>query len=60
MTHEQFRRERDYGAAMVLAGEMVARGLVTPDEYVKLDALSRQRHRPLVGRISPFYDCAKP
>jgi len=60
MTKEQFARERDYGAAMALAGEMAARGLVTPDEYVKMDALFKQRHRPPIGRISPLYDRAKP
>ena len=59
MTPEQFARERDYGAAMALAGEMAARGLVTPEEYVKMDALIRQRYQPLVGRISPIcgLDC---
>ena len=60
MTHEQFRREVDYGAAMVIADEMTARGLVTPEEHAKLDALIKQRHPPLIGRISPFYDRAKP
>ena len=60
MTQAQFARERDYGAAMVLAGEMAARGLVTPEEYVKMDALCRQKYRPLIGRISPLPDRAKP
>ena len=54
MTKAQFARERDYGAAMALAGEMAARGLVTPEEYVKMDALCRQKYRPLIGRISPL------
>jgi len=60
MTHEQFRRERDYGAAVSVAGEMRARGLVTPEEYVKMDARFTQKHRPSIGRISPFYDREKP
>jgi len=51
MTHEQFRCERDYGAAMAIASEMAARGLVTPEEYDKLDARFRQMHRPLIARI---------
>jgi len=51
MTHEQFRREVDYGAAMAIAGEMAARGLVTPEEYVEMDARFRQMHRPLIARI---------
>jgi len=55
MTHEQFARERDYGAAAALAVEMAARGLVTPEEHAKLDALIRQRYAPLVGRISPSH-----
>lgn len=58
MTHEQFARERDYGAAAALAAEMAARGLVTPEEHVKMNALIAQRHRPLIGRISPLYDRA--
>ena len=60
MTKSQFARERDYGAAMAVAGEMRARGLVTPEEYDKMNALITQRHRPLIGRISPLYDRAKP
>ncbi|MDR2686736.1 MAG: hypothetical protein LBB75_03220 [Oscillospiraceae bacterium] len=60
MTKTQFARERDYGAAMAIAGEMRARGLVTPEEYVKLDALIEQRHRPCIGRISTIYDRANP
>jgi hypothetical protein len=55
MTHEQFRREVDYGIAMAIAGEMQARGLVTPEEYDKMDAQFRQIHRPLIGRISPSH-----
>ena len=60
MTKSQFARERDYGAAVSIAGEMRARGLVTPEEYVKMDALFTQKHRPPIGRISPLYDRAKP
>ena len=60
MTKDQFARERDYGAAMVLAGEMVARGLVTPEEYDKMDALCRQKYRPLIGRISPLHNRSNP
>jgi len=60
MTHEQFRRERGYGAAMAIAGEMRAHGLVTPEEYDKMNALFTQRHRPLIGRISTLYDRANP
>jgi len=60
MTHEQFQRERDYGAAAVLAAEMAARGLVTPEEHAKMNARFQQTHRPLIGRISPFYNRANP
>jgi hypothetical protein len=60
MTLEQFRREAGYGAAMAIAGEMRARGLVTPEEYVRLDALIQQKHRPPIGRISQLYDRATP
>jgi len=60
MTKSQFARERDYGAAMAVAGEMRARGLVTPEEYDKMNALITQRQRPLIGRISTLYDRAKP
>jgi hypothetical protein len=60
MTHEQFQRERDYGAAAALAGEMAARGLVTPEEHVRMNARFAQIHRPMIGRISPLYDPANP
>jgi len=61
MTHEQFRRERDYGAAAALADEMAVRGLVTPEEHAKMNARIAQRYQPLIGRISPLYtvDCQR-
>jgi hypothetical protein len=59
MTHEQFIRERDFGAAAALAGEMASRGLVTPEEHEKMNALIEQRYQPLIGRISTYYDGAQ-
>jgi len=54
MTHEQFRRERDFGAAAVLADEMAVRGLVTPEEHAKMNARFYQIWKPPIGRILRF------
>jgi len=56
MTREQFARERDYGAAAAIAGEMAARGLISPEEHVDLNARLHQKMKPVVGRISAIYD----
>jgi len=54
MTHEQFARERDFGAAAALADEMAARGLVTPEEHAKMNARFHQIWKPPIGRILRF------
>jgi len=51
MTTEQFARERDYGAAMAIAGEMLARGLVTQGEYAIFDARFEQFYKPTIGKV---------
>ena len=53
MTSEQFSRELGYGAAVYITAEMLARGIISPEEYVNFDARFRQIFSPLVGRISP-------
>jgi hypothetical protein len=60
MTEQQFRREVNYGAAMALAAELRARGLVTPEDYAYFDARFQQKHRPCIGHSSPIYDRANP
>jgi hypothetical protein len=60
MTKQQFEREKSYGAAMALAAEMAARGIVLPEEYAKMDARFAQNHKPAIGRTSTYYDCRNP
>jgi len=47
MTAEQFQRELDYGVTMALCKEMLAAGLITEEEFIKIDRLCLERDRPI-------------
>ena len=46
MNTAQFRRERDYGAGIAIAGNLLRRELITSAEYRKVKAA-------LIGKYSP-------
>lgn len=54
MTKEQFDREKHYGAAMALAQGMLSEGIITEDDYLKIDTMFTEKYRPLIGTISPI------
>lgn len=51
MTKEQFEREKRYGAAVSVAKLMLSRGLVTEEEYRKIDTILRGKYRPIIGSL---------
>ena len=53
MTKEQFDREKHYGAVMAMARAMLSKGIITEDEYTKIDAMFRKKYRPLIGSNIP-------
>lgn len=49
MTREQFDREKNYGTAMAVARAMLSKGVITEDDYHKIDAVFTEKYRPLIG-----------
>ena len=46
MSHEQLQNELNYSMSVKLIQKMLAKGLITPDEYRKIDMLNRESFRP--------------
>lgn len=51
MTHEQFKRELKYRAALSISDALLAEGFITSKEYVKIDTILNKKHRPILGSL---------
>ncbi|MCL1976231.1 MAG: hypothetical protein FWG61_08740 [Firmicutes bacterium] len=51
MRLEQFRREKDYGAALAIAGNLLHRELITPGEYRKVETALIKKYCPVIGSL---------
>jgi hypothetical protein len=51
MKLEQFQREKDYGAALSIAGQLLKQDLMTPAEYRKVKAVLIKKYRPVIGSL---------
>ena len=51
MTEEEFNREKNYLLAMRMAKKMLEAGIVTTDEYRRLDKLFLDKYNPVLGRV---------
>ena len=49
MTQEQFEREKTYRVTMSIARSMLQNGLITEQEYKKIDIMMLEKYRPLLG-----------
>ena len=49
MTKEQFARERDYGAAVLIAKTLLRAGLISEREYRKIDTILTRKYQPVIG-----------
>ena len=49
MTQEQFDRQKNYGAAMAVARAMLTKGIITEEEYNKIDTMFTNKYQPLIG-----------
>jgi len=54
MTPEQFDREKNYGAALAIAREMLKKDLINEDEFARLEAIFREKYKPLIGSLYPI------
>lgn len=53
MNREQFQKELDYGTAMALAREMLEQGVISREEFTRIDTMYLDRYRPVFRRIEP-------
>ena len=51
MTAEEFDRERQYQTVMVFVRKMLGQGLITEEEYYRIDAKNRAKYRPATGAL---------
>ena len=51
MTVEQFDREKNYGASVLVARMMLSKGLINERDYRKIDTIMRRKYRPIIGSL---------
>jgi uncharacterized membrane protein len=51
MTKEQFEREMRYRTVMAVARKMLARGLISKDEYDAFDRKMIEKHNPVFAGL---------
>ena len=47
MTTEQFQSEVDYAAAVLLSREILQAGIITPQDFARINRLYTEMHRPI-------------
>lgn len=52
MTNEQLKREKLYRTAVILAAEMLKKGIITKKEAAKIEKHFNQKYTPLIGSLS--------
>ena len=53
LSREALQREFDYSRSVKMLQKMVEKGLISEDEFHKIDILNRQSFSPLYARIMP-------
>ena len=51
MTPEQFEADKNYLAAREIAEGFLKKGLLTPDEFDKIDAFLTEKFSPQMGKL---------
>ena len=51
MTKEAFQREKMYQATMGMARRMRSAGLISSEEYAKVERIFLEKYKPLIGSI---------
>ncbi len=51
MTGEQLAAERDYRISMSIAKSMFRQGLLTKQEYNKIDTILLEEYQPILGSL---------
>ena len=51
MTKEQFQREKMYQATMGMVRRMRSTGIISSEEYAKVEQIFLKKYKPLIGSI---------
>ena len=51
MTTEEFERERRYQTANYIVRKMLESGLITEEEYIRIDTKNRAKFKPVTGDL---------
>ena len=51
MTKEAFQREKMYQATMGMVRRMLSEGLISLEEYAKVEQIFLEKYKPLIGSI---------
>ena len=51
MTKEEFHNEKMYQATMAMVRRMQSEGLISPEEYERVEQIFLKKYKPLIGTI---------
>ena len=51
MTKEQFHNEKMYQATMGMVRRMHSEGLISPEEYERVELIFLKKYKPLIGTV---------
>lgn len=51
MTKEQFRSERRYQISLSIAKTMLRKGVISEEEYKRIDTILLEKYRPILGTL---------
>ena len=51
MNHDQFQREKNYRVSLSITKSMLANGVITEQEYRKIDKLLVTKYKPVIGGL---------
>lgn len=51
MSDEIFDAEKHYGATMIIAKSMLHKGIITQEEYRKIDKEMLEKYKPVFGQL---------
>lgn len=51
MNNSDFNNEMNYGITMSYVKKLKKAGIITADEYNKIDTIMLQKYRPILGRL---------
>ena len=60
MTKEQFQREKMYQATMGMVRQVLSEGLISLEEYAKVEQIFLEKYKPLISSIyaeTPLTPC---